>query len=210
MPSFSTMDIVTTDWGYSGGSSVLTAFYNWINQEKDSKGFEGIGKNVKQEGDNKNNFLMGTNQGDYILAKGGNDVIIANSGNDYINAGKGNDTVYAGKGSDKILTGRGNDTVYAGRGSDQITINSNKGNKTIHGGKGTDTVYFKEPISNYSFSRIGSDSTGVVATHNQTGSEVILKDIEKFRFSNQMVFGVENLMSTAGNNRPPFVDLLKA
>ena len=203
MPSFSTMDLITTDWGYSGGSSVLNAFYNWVNQEKNNKGFEGIGNHLKQEGNNKNNFLVGTNQGDYILAKGGNDVIITNSGNDYINAGNGNDTIYAGNGNDKILTGRGNDTVYAGRGSDQITINSNKGNKIIHGGKGTDSVHFKELISNYSFSRIGSKE--VVVTHKQTGSKVILKDIENFRFSNQMIFGgVKNLMSAAKSNRPPF------
>jgi Ca2+-binding RTX toxin-like protein len=121
-------------------------------------------------GTDGDDFLSGLEGGDRLFGLAGNDTLSGGRDNDQLKGAEGNDKLYGGNGSDRLSGGLGNDLLMGGLSDD-----------VLFGGGGIDTV-----------SLAGTLTNGV--------SVSLLKGISKGAYNTDQLFGIENIIGSAGDD----------
>lgn len=177
-----------------------------------------------------NDTLIGNGGNDNLFGMNGNDSLSGGAGNDFLNGGAGNDTLSGGDGLDTVLfggrtalnvdlnvtgaqnTGQGRDVltgvehVIGGAGNDRLTgdgagnrllggggndtLTGNGGDDFVYGGAGDDVMQGGAGVDTVRFAGRGAVNVDLRLTGaQQTGH------------GNDVISGVENVMTGAGNDR---------
>lgn len=123
---------------------------------------------------------------DLIYGDAGNDTLVGGAGNDQIYGGSGDDSLSGGSGNDTLYCDGGNDKVQGGSGNDQIFVAGDlqPALLNIDGQSGTDEVVLPGKRNDY---EIENNLTGLVLRDMKNSVFILLSNVEKLRFSDQVV-----------------------
>lgn len=120
---------------------------------------------------------------DTVKAMAGDDTVFGEDGNDLINGGSGNDQIDGGSGDDTIIGGPGDDTLNGGAGIDQFFVGH--GNTQVDGGSDVDLIDFGGSSTDFTIQDLGSNN--LIVTHNGTGAQTNLQNVEFLRFTDTVL-----------------------
>ncbi|MEQ1902778.1 MAG: calcium-binding protein [Pirellulaceae bacterium] len=187
------------------GSNVTVATHSFRTVKASSAAFL---ENIY--GGTANDTLTGSSITNYIYGLGGNDVISGVQGDDYLFGDAGNDSLNGGTGDDVIWGLQGIDTLVGDAGND--SLNGGTEGDTLTGGVGDDYYFFEDVgVSEEDIVveqanegsdglNFGSVTTGVNATYNVAGSNVIVAQHSNRTVKASSAAFLENIYGGTGND----------